>query len=310
MQQQSKSIKKRAKTFFWASLFFSKSQQKDISILYSFCRYVDDITDTHEFTKIEAKKKLESVKKDLKSFKSKNPLINNFIQLKNKKKIDLNHALELINGAKKDLTDVNLKNIDELIIYSYQVAGTVGLMMCSLMNITEKKLLPHAIELGIAMQFTNISRDVKEDLEMKRIYLPNSFRSFNFSSYKELLYNKEKKKLMITDTLKLINYSNKIYESSMNGILKLPFKYKLPILIASRLYQNIGFIILKKSKELLRKRIYVSGIKKIYITFSCIFFLLFRKNSDQSNFTYHKEVKIILSGYLKKYDKNSAYYKI
>ena len=64
----SKSIKKRAKTFFWASLFFSKSQQKDIAVLYSFCRYIDDISDSNEFDKTEAKKKLESIKKELKIF--------------------------------------------------------------------------------------------------------------------------------------------------------------------------------------------------------------------------------------------------
>ena len=304
----SKSIKKRAKTFFWASLFFSKSQQKDIAVLYSFCRYIDDISDSNEFDKTEAKKKLESIKKELKALKSQNPLINNFIQLKHKRKIDLNLALELINGAKKDLKKVNLKSIEELIIYSYQVAGTVGLMMCSLMNVTNKNLLPFAIELGIAMQFTNISRDVKEDLEMNRIYLPESFRSFNFSSYKELLNNNKKKNLMVGDVLKLINYSNKIYKSSMNGILRLPFKYKLPILIASRLYQNIGFIILKRRRKLFRKRIYVSRLKKMYITLNCILFLLFKNNINKSNHSYHKEVKIILSNYLRKYDENSAYY--
>ena len=306
----SKSIKKRAKTFFWASLFFSKSQQKDIAILYSFCRYIDDISDSDEFNKKEAKQKLESVKKELKTLKSKNPIINNFIQLKHKKKIDLNLALELINGAMKDLTEVNLKNIEELIIYSYQVAGTVGLMMCSLMNVTNKNLLPHAIELGIAMQLTNISRDVKEDLEMNRIYLPESLRSFKYSSYEELINSKIKKKLIVGDILKLINYSNKIYKFSMNGILKLPFKYKLPILIASRLYQNIGFIILKRRSKLLKKRIYVSRLKKIYITFNCILFLLFKNNFNKYNDSYHKEVKIILSNYLRKYDKNSAYYEI
>ena len=306
----SKSIKKRAKTFFWASLFFSKSQQKDIAVLYSFCRYIDDISDSNEFDKTEAKKKLESVKKELKTLKSENPQINNFIQLKHKKKIDLNLAIELINGAKKDLKKVNLKSIEELIIYSYQVAGTVGLMMCSLMNVTNKNLLPFAIELGIAMQFTNISRDVKEDLEMNRIYLPESLRSFNFSSYKELLNNNKKKNLMVGDVLKLINYSNKIYKSSMNGILRLPFKYKLPILIASRLYQNIGFLILKRKRKLFRRRIYVSRLKKIYITFNCILFLLFKNNFNKSNDSYHKEVKIILSNYLRKYDENSAYYEV
>ena len=96
----------------------------------------------------------------------------------------------------------------------------------------------------------------------------------------------------------------------MNGILRLPFKYKLPILIASRLYQNIGFIILKSRSKLLKKRIYVSRLKKIYITFNCILFLLFKNNFNKYNDSYHKEVKKTLSNYLRKYDKNSAYYEI
>ena len=299
INNQSNDLKKRAKTFFWASLFFSYTQRKNIKVLYSFCRYVDDISDSSFYSKNEASKLLDEIKKDLTNMESNNSIIKNFITLIKEKKINLSLPIELIKGVKKDLNNINLNNMNDLIIYSYQVAGTVGLMMCSIMQVKNKILHIHAVELGIAMQLTNISRDIKEDLLRNRIYLPKSMRNFIYNGIEDLLNNDGKKKVFSNDIVKLIHYSNEIYLCAQNGINGLPIKFKLPILIASKLYQQIGFEIIKYPTDLWYKRFYVSYLKKILITFSCILNSLITVFSYHKKNNTHKEVEKILTKYLK-----------
>ena len=80
------SIKTRAKTFYFASIFFKKNIKEEINTLYIFCRYVDDISDSGHFSKPQAKQKLKGIIKDLKQKRSKDPIVKNFIKLMKKKK--------------------------------------------------------------------------------------------------------------------------------------------------------------------------------------------------------------------------------
>ena len=280
MDYESTKLKKRGKSFFWASLFFSKRERKDIEKLYSFCRYIDDIGDNGKFKKEKAKKLLESIKKDILKNSSKKKIIFDFLDISRKYNINTKIPLTLIEGVILDLKTVNLKKISELIDYSFKVAGTVGLMMCSIMRVKNKNQQKHAIELGIAMQLTNISRDVIEDLNNNRIYLPVSERSFNFLSFSELQNNQLKKEKLSRDIIKLLDYSDTLYKYSHYGIFNLPLKFRLPILIAANLYQQIGIKIRKRPKLILEKRIYISRLKKILITIGSILECIFRKKNN------------------------------
>lgn len=264
-------LKVRSKTFFWASFFFSKKERLDINILYSFCRFIDDISDSNNYDYKQAKYKLNLISRDLKRLYSEDKVISSFIEFMKKYKIDSRIPIELINGVCSDLKVVNIKNLDDLIFYSYQVAGIVGLMMCKIMQVSNPTQKKYAIELGIAMQFTNISRDLKEDLERKRIYLPKTMRSFTLKIINKSSINRNKINLYCEDNLKLIDLSNKLYLSSYRGIKNLPFRYKLPIFIASKLYQKIGFKIINNPKNVWSKRIYVNTFEKIVITIKSIF---------------------------------------
>ena len=276
MNEISYSIKKRAKSFFWASIFFNHIERKNIDILYSFCRYIDDIGDNHIFSKKEKRKKLLLIIKDLNYLKSKDRIISNFLILSKKYKINKKVPIDLVNGVLKDLKPkVNIKNLEELIAYSYQVAGTVGIMMCNLMNVKDRNLLNYAIRLGIAMQLTNIARDVKEDLLMNRMYLPENFRTFSLSSNNELVKNKSKQKKLSKDLLNLIIYSDIMYSQSLNGIKKLPFKHRFPIMLASNLYQKIGSKIKHNTEKIWEKRVYVTLLEKIFITLDCFISCIF-----------------------------------
>ena len=272
MQQNKLSI--YAKSFNWAGYFLPKSTYYKCSCLYDFCRTVDDIADNKGDLN---KKKLElnNFKKRFyeKDFTSNN--IKNMWKLINEFSISTKIIDDLFIGVETDLQDkVEIKNTKDLLIYSYRVAGTVGLMMAKILNVNSKNALKAAIDLGVAMQLTNIARDVVEDSKRNRKYIDH-----NFSKIKETLRT--------ADTF---------YESSFKAIREIPLNSRFAILVARRVYREIGNVI-KKKKDLneynLSGKIYVSKIGKIKQTvFSIIdfFILIFTKQESYSKLDNYLDV--------------------
>jgi len=242
-----------AKSFNWAGFFLPKDTYEECSKLYAFCRILDDVVDSDQDLKIK-KERFNEIKDILKLYEirftdNENMLIiNDMITLtenKNIKKIILD---DLIEGIESDLKkEVNFTTVKELLIYSYRVAGTVGLMMAKILSVKDSRALKGAIDLGIAMQLTNIARDVIEDQKMGRKYIEKDFKNI-------------KATLQLADTF---------YESSFSSIKKIPFRYRFTILVARRIYRQIGRkIINKKNIEDYIKsgKIYVNNYGKIYQT--------------------------------------------
>ena len=286
-------IKNRAKSFYLASLFFPLKLRNDIRNLYKFCRYIDDIGDEIKYSNKIAKDMLKKISLKLYKGKSKDIVIRDFLQLMKIYNISVSTPNDLIKGVITDLKKVNIRNKKELLIYSYRVAGTVGLMMCKIMDIKDKKLLFRGVQLGIAMQMTNIARDVKEDLKRNRIYFPKSFRSFHNNDLQKILGNKKLKKKISNNLYKLLDEADYIYSNAWNGIINLPFKYKVPIAIASELYQNIGKKIRKKKFNIWDKRIYLNNFEKFCYTFLAIFKILINKKKKINPKT-DQEIYLIL----------------
>ena len=160
----SKDLKREGKSFYWASFFLPKNSKRKAGILYSICRYFDDIADKYSEDQTDyLKDTIEEIKKN------KNNKVNIFFQ---KNKINNSIFIDLIEGLILDQQEIRIQNKEELIKYSYHVAGTVGLMMSKIIGVKHDKAARSAIDLGIGMQLTNIARDVYEDSKMKRIYLP------------------------------------------------------------------------------------------------------------------------------------------
>ena len=285
-------LKYRAKTFYFASLFLPKVIKKDIENLYIFCRYLDDLGDDLNLNKTQSFKKLKIIKKQILQKKSTTPAVRNFINLMIKHEIDRSIPIELINGIEYDLKkQVNIKTFEELIKYSYQVAGTVGFMFCKIIKVKDKKQILGGIQLGIAMQLTNISRDVLEDLKMDRIYLPESMRSYKNNDAKIILSNEIIKKKISKDLLVLLNQADLLYENAWNSIKVLKKRYGIPISLAAELYRKIGEKIKQNNGNIWKERIYVNLIEKIYFSILTIYKLYFCKNLF---FTPKIENKIIL----------------
>ena len=254
-----------AKSFNWAGFFLPKQTYQKCSALYDFCRVVDNIADDE--ATIELKE--NEFKKFEYNFNNKNfndPIIKNMWILIDEFNISLKIIHDLFEGIKSDISEkVKLNSKKELIIYSYRVAGTVGLMMAKILKVSKKSSLKSAIDLGIAMQLTNISRDVIEDLRINRSYINENFEE-------------------IKSTLML---AEKFYENSFQSIKEIPISFRFSILVARRVYRKIGYKILKqKNLENYRKsgKIYVSNLEKIIETFLSVFdlikLLLINKNDD------------------------------
>ena len=257
-----------AKSFNWAGFFLPKKTYEKCSALYDFCREADNIADDEN--KIEIKK--DNFIKFRNNFVNKNyddPVIKNMWDLINEFNISTKIVDDLFEGINSDIKEnVKLNSKKELLIYSYRVAGTVGLMMAKILNVHKEQSLKSAIDLGIAMQLTNISRDVMEDKKNNRFYINESFED-------------------IKTTIKL---SEKFYENSFYSIKEIPLSFRFSILVARRVYRKIGYKILNKQNiENYKKsgKIYVSNIEKIIETFLSIFDLiklsLISKNDDNIN---------------------------
>ena len=198
-----------------------------------------------------------------------------------KERISKKVVMDLFDGVQTDLDEkVEINSKKELLIYSYRVAGTVGLMMSKILKVNNREALKGAIDLGIAMQLTNIARDVCEDKARNRQYIKH-----DFSSIKEIIYE-----------------SQIFYDKSFRSISSIPLKSRFSVIVARRVYRKIGDYILKqKSIENYNNagKIYVPVFEKViqtFLSFSDFIKLLFVKELNYENHTNHnileKEVNI------------------
>ena len=164
-----------AKSFNWAGFFLPKKIYQKCSSLYDFCRTIDNIVDDDGDIKIK-KNKLLDFKNNFINKNYNDPIIKNMWELINNHAISHKITNDLFDGVEFDLKEqVKINSKKDLLIYSYRVAGTVGLMMAKILSVKKQNALKAAIDLGIAMQLTNISRDVSEDSKKNRYYLDNNF---------------------------------------------------------------------------------------------------------------------------------------
>jgi 15-cis-phytoene synthase len=253
-----------AKSFNWAGFFLPSRIYKKCSSLYDFCRTIDDIVDQE----IKLDIKIKQFKEFKKKFTNKdfsNQIIKSMHELIDENGISKKVVYDLFDGIESDLkNDVKINSKKELLIYAYRVAGTVGLMMAKILKVKKQNALKAAINLGIAMQLTNIARDVVEDNKKNRKYI-----SSNFESIKSTLMSAES-----------------FYKNSFLSIGDIPISCRFAILVARRVYRQIGNNILNKGNiENYNKsgKIYVSRFGKFFQTILSIFdfFILLLMNSKE-----------------------------
>ena len=173
--QESREITRReAKNFYYAFLTLPQERRRAIYVAYAFCRYCDDAVDTAESVdqKMATLESLHASLNDAYTGRTSDPLFLALADVADRHDIPEEYFKQVIHGVESDLTKVRYRDFEELRTYCYQVASVVGLICLQIFGYKDDSAREHAIDLGLAMQLTNIARDIQEDLGLGRIYLP------------------------------------------------------------------------------------------------------------------------------------------
>jgi phytoene synthase len=260
-----------AKSFNWAGFFLPKHTYQNCSKLYSFCRVLDNIADDQD-TIASKEQKFKDFKQLYLKNNSNNSIIEDMKELEKNYDISKNVINDLFDGIESDIKEtVKFKSEKDLLLYSYRVAGTVGLMMAKILSVKTLTSLKAAINLGVAMQLTNISRDVIEDSINNRFYIHHS----------------------MDDIKSTIKISEVFYDNSFYSIKEIPINLRFAILVARRVYRKIGRKIMRiNSFEAYKNsgKIYVNNLEKVLETVYSIYdffkLMIIKDNKEKYNLNY------------------------
>lgn len=258
------SLQAHGRTFLWARSLLGDRHARRATRLYWFCRSLDDIVDAPG-TNPAARSALEAARRALGGEATQNPVLRDGQNLFKECRIDPAIPVELICGLESDLEAVRMKDLPQLLRYCYRVAGTVGIMMSGALDVTEPAAFFHAVDLGIAMQLTNICRDVAEDARAGRRYLPA-----------DLVGDIEPACLIEPTGMcragaesairTLLDLADRYYASGEQGLAYLPMGARAGILVAARIYQEIGMTLRRRQFDCWSGRAVVNSMDKLTIT--------------------------------------------
>lgn len=238
-------LHRHGKSFYWGSFFLPAKRRTGAARLYAFCRRLDDIAD--ELPPEEARQQLLSIAGLLRKRDGSDPGVGDFLALEREFGVSRPAALRLIDTLIDDCRPRFFEQTDALLRYAYGVAGTVGLMMCPLLGVRDPQAYPFAVDLGVAMQLTNIARDVQEDAGRGRRYLPMT--SGACSPERLLIGDVEARKQAWEGVLRLLQLADAYYRRADRGMIYIPPRPRLAIAVAASLYEGIGKRILDRGEH-------------------------------------------------------------
>lgn len=231
-------LRKHGRTFHLASRLLGAAHAERAAVLYGFCRHVDDLAD-ESGDAVAAMAALEAVRRSLRTRQAEDPWTAALLALQAHTGLSLAPVHALLDGVQSDLSPVRLADEASLVRYAYQVAGTVGVMMCAVLDVRDPRATPFAIDLGIAMQLTNIARDVGTDARMGRRYLPASWVG-DVPACDIAAPDPALQRELRGATRRLLRLADRYYASGEAGLAFLPLRARLAILTAGRMYRAIG----------------------------------------------------------------------
>jgi phytoene synthase len=260
--ESSQTLARHGRSFSWASRFLPRSARADAAITYAFCRLVDDVVD-EAATEDKARAGIDRLTEELAGKATPRPLVRAWCEVESRHQIDPCVAADLVAGVRSDLGRVRVRDDEELLLYAYRVAGTVGLMMSRIVGATEPRAKRYAIDLGIAMQLTNICRDVTEDARLGRVYLPASRLRAVGVEPADLVAGRYDRAAVSRVVADLLALADGFYAAADAGMRWIPARPRLAIWIAARVYRAIGRRILRDQARALDERVYVSALGKL-----------------------------------------------
>lgn len=262
-------IRQGSKSFSFASMFFEKREKEGAWLLYSWCRLCDDAVDQAE-SQASALKKLDWLEEQTRLALTTDdhlihPAFEGLRVLRKDYLLPSELPLDLLRGMRMDVEGFRPQTFDDLVKYCYHVAGVVGLMMCHVMDVRSEKAHMHAIAFGNALQMTNIIRDVKEDWNMGRIYIPLEWITEIGIDPDRFPEHLSQWPLLVA---KLSEAADKRYQFGREGLHFLPWRCRLACRIAGTVYQRIGITALHLGARAWNQRIVVPLPTKIGMALS------------------------------------------
>lgn len=254
-------MRRHARSFSWAARLLPAPLRADAAILYAWCRRCDDAVDRAP-DPAAARAGLARLREELDqiygSAPVRDPVLLGMQELVARRGLPRFPADELLDGMAMDLGRVRVQTRAELLVYCHRVAGTVGLMMAHLMGVRDPRALRRADDLGIAMQLTNICRDVAEDQARDRVYIPAELLGG------DVLPSQAGARLRIA-VGEALRWADDFYRSGDAGLLALPGACAAAIRAARLIYADIGRVIARRGYDVLSGRAVVSRARKLWL---------------------------------------------
>lgn len=253
-----------ARTFYYGSLFLPPEKRRATWTLYAFCRTADDIADEPDIYP-EPEAELARWRAALTAAyagQPRGPVMTAWADMLERFPVPIAPALDLLDGVAMDLHGQRYATFDDLRLYCYRVAGTVGLLMASILGYDDPAALDAAVDLGIAMQLTNILRDIGEDLTHGRVYLPaEDMARFGYSEdvLRAGIVNPAFVQLIEHQIARAEGY----YARGMRGISLLAPESRLAIALSARLYHDILTRIRRNGYDVFSRRAHISPAGKL-----------------------------------------------
>lgn len=225
----------KAVTFRTAARMLPADSADDAALVYAFCRAVDDLADDHQDTVALAR-----IRAELLGDGAPGRVVGPFLEVAARRGIPVEAATDLVDGVTTDLGRVRIQDDHELFRYGYAVAGTVGRMMAPLLGAPGLAAAAPAVHLGVAMQLTNICRDVLEDAGRDRVYLPAERLRRAGLDPEDLVTGRADRAAVAGVVMEVLGLAERWYASAEAGMRHLPPRTRLAVLVAARTYRAIG----------------------------------------------------------------------
>jgi phytoene synthase len=269
------SLARHGRSFHWARRLLGATHARRATILYGFCRRVDDLADGENVG--DRAGKLDRLALAIAIGQSADPLVVETIELLRACRIDPAIPLQLIRGVESDLGVVRVPDHEALLQYCYRVAGTVGLMMSAALDAHDLAAMPYAIDLGIAMQLTNICRDVSADAVEGRRYLPATLVG-ELDPAQLVCPEPSLRPVVRAAVSELLDLADKYYASGEQGLAYLPAGARAGILVAARVYREIGMKLRRRDCDCWSGRVRVPAGRKLLVSASALAAISLRPN--------------------------------
>ena len=271
------SIVKGSKSFRSASRLFDAEVREDAWLLYAWCRRCDDEIDGqdhgfgHEDLSPEEQQRrltrlYDLTRRALAGEAMDDQTFAAFQRVALRHRLPDRWPLDLLDGFAMDVEHRQYRTIDDVMTYCWHVAGVVGVMMARVMHVSDSAVLRRAQDLGLAFQLTNISRDVIEDAEGGRVYLPAQWLiEAGLEPTAEAVADPANRQAVHAVTTRLLSVAEPYYDSARDGLRGLPFRSSMAIAAARGVYREIGRKVVRGGSDVWKARVSVGKPMKLWL---------------------------------------------